>query len=402
MDLSFYPLTLEALDQANAEALCLFVGEDERPLVGLSGLCDWRLAGGLSRMLRKGLVKGVEGEALLTPGMKLGFRKLFLFGMGPVGQSEEELSARLGDRLRRLGRAGVEDVAFQIPPRLPLDAGIRALIDEPAGPLRARVFGSDPAAMVRALSQAASRGASDARHERRVIKVPPSHKAPPPPPPRKGPPPRPGIVEIPKASPLPFAPSGNASAPRPLERPGAESAAGETAASGAAPTGTSSAEARAAASATDLTESVQSVNPAPEAPAGAPGGVSASSAAAATGGAPSQTPLAAQEAVELGPEKLEGETLAAALLEEPPVAPLISEPPVAPPVSEPPVAPPASEPPAQRELPMSAAKPPPAAAKPEARPAKTLPTDYKAPRFVPPEPKPPGGGGKKGGRKKKR
>ena len=72
MDLSFYPLTLEALDQANAqgnaEALCLFIGADERPLVGLSGLCDWRLSGGLSRMLRGGLVKGEDGEALLTPG----------------------------------------------------------------------------------------------------------------------------------------------------------------------------------------------------------------------------------------------------------------------------------------------------------------------------------------------
>src|SRR5436305_1474525 len=38
MDLSFYPLTMEAVDQADAEALCLFIGADERPLTGLAGL----------------------------------------------------------------------------------------------------------------------------------------------------------------------------------------------------------------------------------------------------------------------------------------------------------------------------------------------------------------------------
>ncbi len=205
MDLSFYPLTLEAFDQANAEALCLFVGLDERPLVGLSGLCDWRLSGGLSRMLRSGLVKGEDGEALLTPGSKLGFRKLFLFGMGPQGQSEQELAARVAERIRRIGRAGVEDAAFQLPASISLDLGIRTLVDEPNGPARARVFGLDPAAMVRALSHAASRGGSEARHERRVIKVnapPKSH-----PPVRTSVTHKPAATTIPKASPLSFATS---------------------------------------------------------------------------------------------------------------------------------------------------------------------------------------------------
>jgi hypothetical protein len=213
MDLSFYPLTLEAFDQANAEALCLFVGLDERPLVGLSGLCDWRLSGGLSRMLRSGLVKGEDGEALLTPGSKLGFRKLFLFGMGPQGQSEQELAARVAERIRRIGRAGVEDAAFQLPASISLDLGIRTLIDEPNGPLRARVFGLDPAAMVRALSHAASRGSSEARHERRVIKVnvpPKSH-----PPVRTSVTHKPAATAIPKASPLSFATSPGTPKPDP-------------------------------------------------------------------------------------------------------------------------------------------------------------------------------------------
>src|SRR5438105_14906128 len=103
MDLSFYPLTLEALDQAQAESLCLFVGEDERPLRGLAGLVDWRLAGGLSKFLKSGFVTGKSGDALLTmAGPRLGFDKLFIFGMGPSGQTEDELSVRLGEGLRKL------------------------------------------------------------------------------------------------------------------------------------------------------------------------------------------------------------------------------------------------------------------------------------------------------------
>ena len=61
MDLSFFPLTLDAIDKAAAESLCLFIASDERPLTGLAGLCDWRLSGRLSNLLRKGLVTGVAG-----------------------------------------------------------------------------------------------------------------------------------------------------------------------------------------------------------------------------------------------------------------------------------------------------------------------------------------------------
>src|SRR5260370_13271572 len=92
MDLSFLPLTLQAVDRVTAEALCLFVGEDERPLTGLAGLADWRLRGGLSRLLRAGLLKGTEGEALLTPARRMPFGKLFLFGLGPLAPSQDKLA----------------------------------------------------------------------------------------------------------------------------------------------------------------------------------------------------------------------------------------------------------------------------------------------------------------------
>ena len=107
MDLSFYPLTLEAIDQSSVEALCLFIAEDERPLTGLAGLADWRLSGKLSRLLRQGVLTGAAGEAVLTPpGSRLGFRKLFVFGLGPLEQGESGLVERLG-RHAALDRAGV-------------------------------------------------------------------------------------------------------------------------------------------------------------------------------------------------------------------------------------------------------------------------------------------------------
>ena len=174
MDLSFYPLTLEALDQAHAESLCLFIGEDERPLRGLAGLVDWRLAGGLSRFLRSGFVTGKSGDALLTmPGPRLGFQKLFIFGMGPAGQGETDLQERLSTGLRKLGAAGVASAAFDLPAGLPVEAGVRALVDEHEGPAKALVFGADPPALVSALSHAAARSPEAAPVvERRVVKVP--------------------------------------------------------------------------------------------------------------------------------------------------------------------------------------------------------------------------------------
>ena len=176
MDLSYYPLTMEALDQADAEALCLFVSEDERPLTGLAGLVDWRLSGRLSRMIRAGLVIGAAGEALLTPpGMRLAFKKLFVFGLGNA-RAEEALAGRLADAVRRLSTAGVKDAALQLPARLAPEVGVRTLMEADGALVRALVFTPEPAKLVTSLSQ--SSGAPQV--ERRVVKVPPPPKASPP------------------------------------------------------------------------------------------------------------------------------------------------------------------------------------------------------------------------------
>jgi hypothetical protein len=158
MDLSFYPLTLDAFDALSAESLCLFVASDERPLTGLAGLADWRLSGRLSRMLRAGLLTGAEGEALLTqPGPRLAFKKLFLFGVGPTDQSEEKLTATVLEALRKIEQAGVHESATHLPSRLSADAGIRTLIDQLPGPGKTMLFGPDPQKLVAALSREAVR-----------------------------------------------------------------------------------------------------------------------------------------------------------------------------------------------------------------------------------------------------
>ena len=192
MDLSFYPLTMEAVDQADAEALCLFVGADERPLTGLAGLTDWRLCGRLSRMIRSGLVTGSGGEALLTPpGSRLSFKKLFVFGLGDA-TSEDELASRVSEALRKLAGAGVRDAALQLPTRLPPERGVRTLMEGDGALVRALVFAAEPARLVTLLSQ--SSGAPQV--ERRVVKVPSPPKASPPPRTRTHPTPAQGLPAV--------------------------------------------------------------------------------------------------------------------------------------------------------------------------------------------------------------
>jgi hypothetical protein len=168
VELSFRPLTLEALDDARAEALCLFVSEGERPLSGLAGLVDWRLAGRLSAMIRSGLLTGSSGEALLTPpGTRLPFEKLFLFGTGSL-RDPAGLSARVLEALRRLSQAGVREAALQLPPGIPVDEGARKLLEEEQAPARGLLFAADPAQIAESLAQTGAARPPD----RRVVKVP--------------------------------------------------------------------------------------------------------------------------------------------------------------------------------------------------------------------------------------
>jgi hypothetical protein len=108
----------ESLDALSwIDALCVFVGEDERPLRGTAGYADWRLCGKLSRVLLEGFFRGERAESLLLPSDgRLAIPRIFAFGLG---RSEEVSPQRLSEVLehagRTLTRAGIRSVATELP-----------------------------------------------------------------------------------------------------------------------------------------------------------------------------------------------------------------------------------------------------------------------------------------------
>ncbi len=83
MDLRFIAPDLRALDDTPAEVIACAIWSDERPMRGLAGLLDWRLAGRVSRLARQKFVKGELGEVLCMQGRpRLPFDKVLLLGAG--------------------------------------------------------------------------------------------------------------------------------------------------------------------------------------------------------------------------------------------------------------------------------------------------------------------------------
>ncbi len=77
---------LDALDGLSGiEALCCFVVEDERPLSGATGYLDWRLCGGLSKILGSGFFVGAPGDKLLVPtDARIPAKRVFAMGLGKL------------------------------------------------------------------------------------------------------------------------------------------------------------------------------------------------------------------------------------------------------------------------------------------------------------------------------
>lgn len=128
MKLTAVEIGLEGLDGLlGFDALCLFVGQDERPLTGTAGYVDWRLCGGLSRILQEGFFTGTEGESLLVPtGGRFPATRVFVVGLGARQKLD---AAGVGRALERaaavLAKAKVTSVALEIPGEGQVDEGAR-------------------------------------------------------------------------------------------------------------------------------------------------------------------------------------------------------------------------------------------------------------------------------------
>lgn len=84
LDLRFVAPDLRRLDEVSAEVIACSVYRDERPMRGLAGLIDWRLAGRLSRLAKQGFLLGEVGELLAVPVRpRLPFDKVLVLGLGP-------------------------------------------------------------------------------------------------------------------------------------------------------------------------------------------------------------------------------------------------------------------------------------------------------------------------------
>ncbi len=140
-------LEVEALDRALLDGIptgdvrrtvdlaVLPVFCDERPLVGLAGLIDWRASGRLSRLLLRGHLSGAPGERLLTPGgPALPARRLVLLGAGSSAQFDEGRAAELAERAVAVAmRLRPENVLMAVPctlvPRGVAEAFVAAVRD---------------------------------------------------------------------------------------------------------------------------------------------------------------------------------------------------------------------------------------------------------------------------------
>lgn len=119
MGLHVLAADLAKWDEGERDALLLPFFSDERPLRGAAGLCDWRLNGRLSRLLRAKRATGARGETLLLPpGRRLTFKRVMLFGLGESkGYGDDRYRADVR-RIREVAeQAGIAEYAIQAPGR---------------------------------------------------------------------------------------------------------------------------------------------------------------------------------------------------------------------------------------------------------------------------------------------
>lgn len=119
VDVRFVAPDLRRLDEVSAEVIACGVYKDERPLRGLAGLVDWRLAGRLARLAKDAFLVGDRDEVLALPARpRLPFDKCLVVGLGARRSFDEaacrKAFARILDALTGLH---VKKAVVEIPGR---------------------------------------------------------------------------------------------------------------------------------------------------------------------------------------------------------------------------------------------------------------------------------------------
>lgn len=140
MEIRFVAPDLRALDGAPAEILVVSHFDGERPLRGVAGLVDFRLAGQLSRLMVRGCASGRVGEQLLVLGRpRLASDRVLLLGLGPRdGFDGSRARTALAAAFATLDALTARSVMLALPGRadgsLDVEPAIEAflpLLDEP-------------------------------------------------------------------------------------------------------------------------------------------------------------------------------------------------------------------------------------------------------------------------------
>jgi hypothetical protein len=119
IDLRFVAPDLRRLDEAGSEVVVCGLWKDRRPLTGLACLLDWRLAGRLSRLAKKGFLVGDVGEVLVVPARpRLPFDKLLACGLGARASFDDTtFRAVLTRILDALAGLSVKKAVIELPGR---------------------------------------------------------------------------------------------------------------------------------------------------------------------------------------------------------------------------------------------------------------------------------------------
>jgi hypothetical protein len=119
VELLFVSPELSELDTLESEVLACALWEDVRPAVGVAGLCDWRLGGRISNLLRTGELSGRLGEVMIVPGRpRLSFDKIVIFGAGPRAAFDEgRFREVMGHMLATIDGLGTRVAVVELPGR---------------------------------------------------------------------------------------------------------------------------------------------------------------------------------------------------------------------------------------------------------------------------------------------